>query len=308
MNKKITFFAERGHNGDMFTPREYIKQIINELSDIEIEYSHACHFRTHVDIPKIKQLGNLLYGKKIPKRTRFLHLSPAHLCINTWNGAYGEKWYRNNPPYFYFGGTNYIQLTNAWNFIFNNINTFFGTSLKINLPINYLPILDYNYCDNKSIDKINSFFKNNPRKKILVSNGPVHSSQSEINHDMKSIIEKISKTNDVDFICTHHFDTKNKNIFFTNDIIDSTLDWDMIEISYISRLCNIIVGKNSGPFIWCLTKENLNNNNKTIISFNNRPHDSLLYNIEHDCKYIQSKSADDDSVYQIILNEIKKIL
>jgi hypothetical protein len=90
------------------------------------------------------------------------------------------------------------------------------------------------------------------------------------------------------------------NIIFTDELIlaeyDTTVlnSWnkkrcDLNEISYLSKFCDIIVGKNSGPYIYCMTEENINDPNKTIIVFNKRSLDSLLAEINHKAKYVYQK-------------------
>jgi hypothetical protein len=76
---------------------------------------------------------------------------------------------------------------------------------------------------------------------------------------------------DTDFICTNKFDTDgNKNIKFTSDIIGEVADGDLLEISYLSSHCNIIIGKNSGPYVFCETYDNYMDTNKSFISFNSK--------------------------------------
>jgi hypothetical protein len=84
----------------------------------------------------------------------------------------------------------------------------------------------------------------------------------------KFLIPIAENNRDVDIICTNKFKTVLPNIKFTSDIIKSTKDTDLLEISYLSTFCDVIVGKNSGPYVFCETFTNYNNPNKTFVSFN----------------------------------------
>jgi hypothetical protein len=144
----------------------------------------------------------------------------------------------------------------------------------------YLPSIDYSKFETKNIDDYIS--ANGDAKKILICNGPVKSGQS-FNPNMKEQLEEVAdKHPNVHFICTQKFETSKLNILFTDHIIadtegsDKRAPWedrqdnicDMHEISYLSTLCDAIVGKNSGPFVFCETKENYMNPAKKFLSFN----------------------------------------
>jgi len=118
--------------------------------------------------------------------------------------------------------------------------------------------------------------------------------------DMSDLLNPLAnKYNDITWLCTKKFNTTESNILFTDDIIkdndlyDFNAPWhdrqqnncDLNEISYLSRFCNVIIGKNSGPFVFCETKENFNNPDKTFISFTKWQTESLSHNIKYNCKY-----------------------
>lgn len=302
--KKISFF-NHGHNGDMHTSKEYIRQIQNTLQDFEFEYCHANHIKTISDL-EIFSNQNIPYKKTI----RFVE-GPNHLVINTWNGAYSEYFNPNTPPYFYFGGTNYPSLTDIWEFIFNKINEHFSTDLKIKSPEEYFPTINFKFFN---VENIKTFVKKYQQKKVLVCNGPVRSKQSFIG-PMKEEIQHLAVTHpNYLFICTHRFDSKNKNIMFTDDIIKDTSGCDLNEISYLSTFCDVIIGKNSGPFVFCMTKENFLNKDKVIISFNKGSHDpkydpnsgvdSLPWGLSIPARYIFENNVDGKNIIDIIQKNI----
>ena len=293
----ITFFAGKGHNGDMFTSRSYLQHITEHLKDCKLEYYHTNHYKTLLDL-NITHQGS----KKIGHRgDRFIE-KDNKLFVNTWNGVYSKRWYPDREHSFYDEGTNFSQLTETWNYIFNKINEFYGTDLRIEDKHYYVPSINYNVYN---ISNIDLFLKERTNKKILISNGPVRSAQS-FNHDMKNIIEDLATKNaNIDFYATCRFQTSLPNIFFTDDIIQDKSGCDLNEISYLSTFCDVIVGKNSGPYIYCLVKENLFNPNKKIIQFNKREHDSLCWDIDIAAKYTYSSNYNDDNIRSVIEDAIK---
>jgi len=302
--KKISFF-NHGHNGDLHTSKEFIRQIKNTLKDFQFIYHHHNHNKSILDL-EISSDTNIPYKKDI----RFIE-EKNHLIINTWNAVYSEHFHPNDPPYFYFGGTNYLSLRDMWEFIFQKINEYFKTDLVIKHSIEYLPTIDFDRFDLKNIE---DFVKGHYQKKILVCNGPVRSKQS-FSEPMIPEIEYLSKENqECLFICTQYFNTTNTNIFFTDNIIKDQTGCDLNEISYLSRFCDVIVGKNSGPFVFCMTKENFLNKNKTIISFNKGSHDpkydsssgvdSLAYGLPISARYIFTNNFETSHIIDTINKNI----
>lgn len=265
---KIVFFNHY-HRGDLHTHKEFIRQIKDELKDeVEYEYLHFNHPKLTIDldIPKVGDPGHL------DPKTPFYNDDDA-LYINTWIGCHWDLFCKH-------GGINMDSLQASWNVIFNMVNKCFDTNLIMKEKEFYLPSIDYSKFDTSNIQEY--IEKNSEYKKILICNGSVKSGQS-FQPNMKEQLEQVApKYSKIHFICTEKFDTDIPNILFTDDIIrdnqvsDTRAPWedrkintcDMQEISYLSTLCEAIVGKNSGPYVFCETKENYMNENKKFLSFN----------------------------------------
>jgi hypothetical protein len=126
----------------------------------------------------------------------------------------------------------------------------------------------------------------NTNKKILFSNGPCLSGQCDYTGDMSPIIEIIAENNpNKTFIATHPFDCSLDNVVFTSDIIKSN-QCDLNEISYLSTFCDIIVGRNSGPFCFASTKNNLKDPNKIFYAFGDKETDCYVYGVDVECQFI----------------------
>jgi len=266
---KIVFFNHY-HRGDLLTHKEYIRQIKNELSsDVEYEYLHFNHpkLTRDLDIPKVGTPENL--DHKTP-----FYQDGETLYINTWIGCFWDIFCQH-------GGINMNSLWHQWEKIFKTINEAFTVELKLNEEKEfYLPSIDFSKFNVSTIDE---YLENNTdKKKILICNGAPKSGQSFANNMSEFITSVAQLYPNVDFICTEKFEASAWNILFTDDIIRDTeieekrAPWedretnfcDLQEISYLSEHVDGIVGKNSGPFVFCETKNNYMNSTKKFLSYN----------------------------------------
>jgi len=276
---KIVFF-NHFHKGDLHTHKEFIRHIQSELPNVTFEYLHsnAAKLTAELDIPLIGSPSDL--DNKTP-----FYLDEDALYINTWVGC-------NWDIFCKYGGINMNTLYEQWGEIVEQINEVFETSIKLHKEKEqYLPRISYNALNTAGIDNyINSTIG---IKKVLLCNNVPQSNQS-FNSEMKEYILPFAEMYpDTQFICTNQFDTdSNKNILFTNDIIGPVQDGDLQEISYLSTYCDVIVGKNSGPYVFCETYDNYMDNKKTFLSFNAKHpdyediHETMSRDLNIKCKYI----------------------
>ena len=92
------------------------------------------------------------------------------------------------------------------------------------------------------------------------------------------------------YIFTDHEDIDGSNVKFTNNIFkDKTVD--LFEISYLSKFCDIIIGRNSGPYTYSETYDNYMDNTKTFLSFNTKNpeyktiQETMSFDLNLKCKY-----------------------
>lgn len=265
---KIVFFNHY-HRGDLLTHKEFVRQLKGELPNVDFEYMHFNHpkLTRDLDIPKVGQPDNL--DPKSP-----FYQDEETLYVNTWIGCHWDIFCEH-------GGINMNSLWHSWDSMLDTINEFFDTDIKLREEKeSYLPSIDFSKFDVKSIDDFLNHTKDS--KRVLICNGVPKSGQS-FNSNMQEFLEPLAdKFDTVSFICTEKFKTESKNIFFTDDIIlDTDIEekrapWedrelnncDLQEISYLSEHCDLIVGKNSGPFVFCETKNNYMDPAKKFLSFN----------------------------------------
>lgn len=288
---KIVFFNHY-HRGDLLTHKEFVRQLKNELPNVEFEYLHFNHSKLtrDLDIPKVGEPTNL--DPKSP-----FYADGDTLYVNTWIGCFWDIFCE-------YGGINMSSLWHQWEKIFVQISDF----LKVDLQLKeekefYLPSIDFSRFNTTSIDDY--LQKNKDTKKILICNGPPKSGQSFADN-MQEFINAVAQNNkNIDFICTTKFETFEDNVLFTDDIIiDSEIEekrapWedrptnncDLQEISYLSENCNAIVGKNSGPYVFCETKKNYMDSSKKFLSYNvswgigKPPSETMSNNLDLKCSY-----------------------
>jgi hypothetical protein len=206
------------------------------------------------------------------------------LFVNTWVGC-------NWDVFCKYGGINMNTLYEEWTGIVDTINETFGTSVKLHKDKeDYLPRISYNALSIAGVDQyVNSTIG---VRKVLVCNNVPQSNQS-FSSDMKEHILPFAEMYpNTHFICTNKFDTEGAtNILFTGDITGPVTDGDLQEISYLSTYCDVIVGKNSGPYVFCETYDNYMDDAKTFVSFNTKHpdyedvHETMSKDLNIKCTY-----------------------
>jgi len=294
--KSICFFCHF-HNGDVFHIKSFVKEVISEVntkfyiahpnnqiitSDLNIEYINIPYSNMSVNASKSRQnTTNNDHQKHIDilnnsEHSKFID-TPECLYINTWIGGYFS------PDNEYTGECSLRGFYRMFSFIYEKINEQFSTDLKLKSLEEYYPFVDYSKVDVSNID---SFLKKNTTEKVLVCNGPTLSQQTTYNSDMSEILNSIAEKNpDKTFIVTKKFSTHNDNIVCSDEIIKAD-NCDLNEISYLSKFCKLIIGKNSGPFCFTLTKENLNDESKTFFSFGSSELQCLAYGMNPKCSFV----------------------
>ena len=304
MINKICFY-NYFHNGDCVATKSFVAEFINKLPNFEYYYAHNNHPKIISDL----KCSFIKIPQNLPYNLKFCIIEDT-LFINTWVGAYisdcqsNDVYYNLTSPL----ATNICWKTyyEIWEFIFKVISNFMCKELKLDGSAkDYAHEIDYSKFDCGNID---AFINNNHSKRIvLISNGLVESNQTNINNNMSSYVNNISDLYKEDiFICTRKFDTNKNNILFTQDIIDDRSGNDLNEIAYLSKFANIIIGRNSGPFLFTNTKENLNNNSKKFLSFGNSYGHCFPAFIENqfNCEFTFIEDKDEQS----IVDGIKHIL
>jgi len=274
---KIIFF-NHFHRGDLHTNKEFIRQIMQELPDVEFEYMHANPDKLLLDlnIPTVGTPDNL-------DKNSVFYQDDDTLYVNTWVAANWDLFCKH-------GGINMHTLYEQWGNIFKTINECFETDIQLKAKEEYLPRIDYSLFE---IHNVNTYIESNPdNRKVLICNNVPQSGQSLNSNLSEYIIDAAKKYSDTHFICTNEFHTAGlENILFTSDIV-SVEDCDLHEISYLSTFCDAVIGKNSGPYVMCETYENYMDPEKKFLSFNTKHRDyedikeTMSNGLDIKCKYV----------------------
>jgi outer membrane translocation and assembly module TamA len=114
---------------------------------------------------------------------------------------------------------------------------------------------------------------------------------------------------DISFVCTQKFDDEENipgNIFFTDDIFRDVQDGDINEIAFLSTRAFLIVGKNSGPYMFTHVKENICDPNKIFVSLSHEPSESYAHNTTgFPCHYYHYKGNDEPEITGILLDAMR---
>jgi len=287
--KSICFFCHF-HNGDIYHIKEFLKDISSQLkTKYYIVHGNSPLLTHDLDIEHLNISSvSLLEGKHY---TKFIDTENC-LYVNTWIGGYFS------PDNEYNMECSLRGFHRMFFLICNSINDRYGTNLKLKNAEYYFPSIDYSKFNCEFIDK---FLIKDKNDKVLICNGPSLSGQSRYNLDMSEIIEPLSQEcPDKTFILTKKFETNCSNIKFTDDIINSK-SCDLNEISYISKFCNLIVGRNSGPFCFTITKENINDESKKFLGFGEKVTDSFPYMIDINSEFVFDYFTDINSLKETII-------
>ena len=273
-----------------------------QMPDTNFEYWHFNHPKVNLDL--MIPLTNTPH--QLDRNVTFYDQGEV-MAVNTWIGVWGDIFAKH-------GGVNLQSLYESWGQIYAKL----GLKLHDD-PEEYLPSVDYSFY---KIDNVNSFVQNSKRKRILICNGKPMSNQS-FESDMSSVISKAATAYpEIDFICTKKISTKALNILFTDDIISdqeifvgpnpfwndrASNTCDLNEISYLSTHCDAIIGKNSGPFVFCETKQNLKDTSKIIVSFCKGSNESMANKVNVQCNYKHVTDHSDENIvktFEWVMSEL----
>lgn len=248
------------HNGDIFYSR-VLTQALGSKFNINYYHSNLSLFED------IENVSEFLY---IPNEYNMHNNFIYPNTINTWIGQNGLSYINTITPGCCF--ENYFNLVKN---ILNHLN------IEIKNPEDYLP--EINFEKLKDIDIVHNKIlplMERYEKLILISSGPVHSAQAYNFNFYQIMLDICNQNPNVLILSTMDYENMPENFINTSFITKKIPD--LLQISYVSKFCDIIVGRASGPFCFCHTKENLLNPNKTFIS---------ICNNEYEGKWFQSSKA-----------------
>lgn len=300
---KICFF-NHFHNGDLLATKEFVREFVNNVP-LECYYAHNRHPKNLADISNLTQAA---IPKGLPTEHKFVMSGDMDiLFVNTWIAAYCSS-DPQDPEYVAIDmaaeGINWKAYYKEFQHIIKTVNKLTGNSYQLRDSIeSYAHKIDFSVFNCSNIDAFLS--KVDSKNLVLISNGFVESDQNILNNDMSAWINVIAREfqNKI-FICTRKFMTSLPNVLFTEDIISNGEGHDMNEIAYLSKFVNVVMGRNSGPFLFTNTFENLNDKNKKFLVFGRYYNQSFPAYLNFDCDF---RFVIDESD-SIVLESMRKLL
>jgi hypothetical protein len=271
------------NNGDVFFSRPIIKMFLDSFSKENILYHHKCNKGILRDIPNIVECDIDEYCKQTEK----IVVYGDDVYINTWYG-------QGNMEYFNIGGGTTLSTIYL---ICKYIKNFFNLIVDVNEDINMYPTINFN---NLNLDSKNLY--KNEKFKVLICNDDAISGQSH-NTNLDFLIEFLSSTfRDIIFLVTKKNGLIRENILFTDDLYPNRPN--LLEISFLSTHCNVILGRSSGPYSYSMIKSNISDNTKTLISLTKIPITGIWDFRFHNCDYSYKVESNINNITSFVHDKI----
>lgn len=289
MITKIVYF-NTWHNGDVFAMKGYMHAVQKQLPHISFAFAHGYS-------PKlIQDLGfEHMSITQVPAEAtadRFTVIADT-LYVNTWVGKYMDLFEVGQKH------SNYKTLHGIWNVMKQEFSAQFSLELSdFTDPLDYIPTTQWTQFEINAADDFISQYPNY----IVVCNGLVRSEQSDLGLMQNIITSLAEQYPDKQIVCTAKFTTETPNIRFTDDIFSSTTNGDLNEIAYLSTCAEMIIGKNSGPYMFAHTRDTMFNPDIKFLSLSQRPTDSYPYSCDgFNCQYFHHSQAHSERIFNIIV-------
>jgi hypothetical protein len=250
---KISFY-NGWHNGDLHVSRTFIKYIMDNFEATSYSYYHSCSTKILQDIDNLKQLP--FEELQISSSNKDGYFKRGNNCyINTWYASYNYRYLKGRD----------LTMFCLYDVFKRTMKELFNHEIPNDI-IKFFAKIDYTKYDIKPID---DFILKDSRKKVLICNNNVESAQS-INFNFDPIIDELSLLfPDTLFLMTNIL-TNNilirPNVIYCSNIVPQVNN-NLNEISYLSRFCDIIVGRYSGAQTFSGVYENYIDPSKTFITF-----------------------------------------
>ncbi len=290
MSKNVIFYNHFG-NGDIFESREFVKEYMEKIPADNYYYAHGKPKKILADMPELQ----FTEVTDVMDAMHAATITDDVMYINTWIGRDGK---------FVLPGIGCV--VESLYYMHNEILGALGLELLKKEIIEYIPSIDYSYYQTDTID---AFCQKYDNRKVLISNGPVHSNQAN-NFDFTEPIKMLAKSfPNIMFLVTSLTDIVMDNVFFTSDIIRAKNGFDLNEISYLSLFCDTHIGRNSGPHVFAQVRENWNDHNKVTLSFTyTKMASHFVYKLPTAMEKRWSDATEEFEVYHAMAQTVRRAL
>lgn len=312
---KRVIFINYFNKGDIHVSRGFIKAIINKVKslypDMKFAYSHRHSSDLISDIPELEHdSGGLLklhnFCKSLGKNSQYESI------VKIDEDVYLSTWYAQQDGRFLGEyGITFDALYVAFDEICKKLWNFSLSDISENL-MDFYPKINF---ENYQIEKCKTWIDTHPGKKIFIANGPSLSGQS-YNFNLSQILESIATQNPDKYFLLTSVENKKinlSNIIYTDDIIKKNSNNDLNENAYISKYCDVIIGRGSGASSFAFNVDNVMNKNIKFIYFCNfvDPEINKFWvgklfkdNINYNAQFTISNTDSDQTVKDLIIKNI----
>lgn len=272
-------FYNNFNNGDVHFSRGLISLIRDNYPDYEYNFLHKNKKGLLKDLPYIKEIE--LDDKCVQNES--VNFYDDVIYINTWYG-------QNNFTFFRDGGGCTLKTVNI---IIRHIFSRLNKTITFNEETLYPTI----YFNQISLPEVKDGFK------VLVCNNNSLSGQAN-NINLDHMINVVSDLYpEITFYVTDKININKSNIIFTSDITNNLPD--LLEISYISTKCNIIIGRGSGPYSFSILYENIKDESKIFLGLCNDYIHGIWDTNYLKCKYYHNPINDINVITNNLIDIIK---
>lgn len=330
MIKRVVFF--NGHqNGDVANSRGVVEYISRHLGDkyeyyfltlkTELGPTGGITFGEHVNIHNPMSQGLLPFMPvgwnpdihTAHERDEIYFVYEDTIFLNVWMGA--SNWFKENRSE--KGGITRKALQNQICECIEVIKQVAYIDIPYPTELQSLSTRTANPKNKTLVDNFISTIEDAFKKKILICNGYVLSSQTPQFNFGEILAEVINNSPETAFLFTDkNFSSTADNCLFTDDIFPVP---NLSEIDYLSKDIDIIVSRMSGPGIITMNRDNYLDSSKTLISFTTDPNiafealssdeeiEAQRWGIEGGAKLIWSRDMNPESIANIIKQAIDEI-
>jgi len=285
------------NRGDLFISKELVRYTIARLPHLAFSYAHRNPPELLKDIDGLEHWG--------PEKIATVAVGDSFKLLDDGKTLALSTWYGVSPTW-HEGGVRGTGLTlNTLVELFRgHLREHF--QLEITEPVeHFIPVINWERFDleaaRRRMAQIGEY-----RTRVLFCNGPILSGQSQVSDDTvrELLAALLDRFPDVLFICTSPFAANVPNVMRSSDILDTPAGaCDLNETAYLGTLCDVIIGRCSGPFSFCYNTTILGDENKTLISLTN---DERMAHWPGNvaAKMMSAPAVDLDGIYEVVAREL----
>lgn len=260
----IIFYNHFG-NGDLIESRQFALAFMRLAGVKTAYYAHKPQYAgSFEDLPQLEYTP--LTNEMNPGKGITVVGLPGskRMFVNTWVGR-GHDQKQNGYVLQPGVGCVLERIHQMW----NDLTVEAGLPLLPGTLVEYLPVIDYTQVHIAS--PLRCYLRDNlGRKLVLICNGKTTSNQCS-NFDYAPILDHLPRREDLRYLLTERVPLAGRSdVEFTDDLtqrehLANHRGWDLTAISYLSRYCDVIVGRCSGAQMYAQVLENWMDSRKTLV-------------------------------------------